>query len=400
MIETPLTLPSGLVIPNRIAKTAMTEGLADDGQPSTALERLYARWGGGGAGLLITGSIYPDPRHIVRPGDVTVPMGAPLHRWRRWAEAARAAGGKILAQINHAGRQTQRSINPTPIAPSAVAAIGTMRLFGTPRAATDAEIADVVAGFVRAARVAEQAGFDGIQVHAAHGYLLSQFLSARVNRRTDEWGGSLTNRARLLVTIIRAVRQSVRRGFAVAVKLNSSDFLKGGFSEDEAAELVRMLSDEAIDLIEISGGTYEQPASFGVGVDTSNEREAYFLAFARRARSITSLPLMLTGGIRKRATIQSALDEGVGLIGLGRPLALEPELPRRLLSGEAAAAIRGRTRWLGSKRLDAAVELAWYSEQLRRLANGREPWLRLPPSWAFLRYVIGDSLLVRRNRKR
>lgn len=400
MLSTPLELPCGLTLKNRLAKSAMTEGLADDGHPSERLVRLYRCWAEGGPGLLLTGSAYPDALHTVRPADVTVPSTPPLDRWRQWADASKADGARVFLQINHAGRQTQRSINPQPVAPSAVAAVGSVRVFGAPRAATQEEIEEVIAGFVRTARLAEQSGFDGVQVHAAHGYLLNQFLSPRTNQRTDAWGGGLENRARLLLTIVREIRRVVRPQLAVAIKLNASDFLRGGFTEDEAAEVIAMLSGERIDLIEISGGTYERPASFGVGVEPRDAREAYFLTFARRARATTRLPLMFTGGFRRRSTMESALDDGVSVVGLARPLVMEPDLPRRLLSGESEGAMELRNRWYVGSRLAAAAELAWYSQQLRRLSEGRNPSAGVWPPLALARYALGDHLLAGRNRSR
>jgi hypothetical protein len=181
--------------------------------------------------------------------------------------------------------------------------------------------------------------------------------------------------------------------FALAVKLNASDFMEGGFSEEEAAEVVRVLSDERLDLIEISGGTYEQAASFGVGVEP---REAYFRSFARRARASSPVPVLLTGGIRSRETIESVLAEGTDLVGMARPLVMEPDLPRRLVAGEVDAARPLRTRFLRGS-YAAAAELAWYSEQIQRLGRGKEPTMA---GWSWLalaRYVRGDARLARQR---
>jgi 2,4-dienoyl-CoA reductase-like NADH-dependent reductase (Old Yellow Enzyme family) len=396
MIDRPLLLRCGLTLKNRIVKAAMTEGLSPGGHPSRALERLYARWAKGGAGLQLTGAVYADALHTVRPGDVVARADAPLDAWRSWAKAATADGAAAFVQINHAGRQTLRVINASPLAPSAVPAVGNLRVFGTPRAATEVEIAGIIAGFVRAARVAEASGFHGVQVHAAHGYLLSQFLSGHINQRADEWGGSPRNRARLLLRIVREIAAAVSPRFALAVKLNASDFQRGGFSEDEAVDVVRMLSEERVDLIEVSGGTYEQPASFGVGIDP---REAYFLGFARRARGATAVPLLLTGGMRRRATMETALSEGASLVGMGRALVMEPELPRRMLEGQVDAARPLRARFVRG-RYAAASELAWYSDKLRRVAAGEDVttggW-----SWlALVRQSLADMRLARRQRVR
>lgn len=200
-----------------------------------------------------------------------------------------------------------------------------MRSFGRPQAASEAEIEDVIHRFGDAAEVLERAGFDGVQVHAAHGYLLSQFLlpPPRVNARTDCYGGSLENRARLLLGCVRAMREPVSKDFLIAVKLNSADFQRGGFDQPDALEVMRMLEDEHLDFVEPSGGSYEQGASFGdFGPERPTPpREADFLDFARKARTVTRTPLLLTGGFRTRAIMEAALEEGAcDLVGLARPL--------------------------------------------------------------------------------
>jgi 2,4-dienoyl-CoA reductase-like NADH-dependent reductase (Old Yellow Enzyme family) len=247
----------------------------------------------------------------------------------------------------------------------------------------------------------ERAGFDGVQLHAAHGYLLSQFLSGHVNRRTDGWGGGVPARARMLLEVVREVRRRVRPGFAVSVKLNSADFQRGGFTEDEALEVVGLLGGLGVDLLEISGGTYERAASFGHGVATSTaQREAYFLEFARQVRAVSALPVMLTGGFRTRAAMDAALAENaVDVIGLARPLAVNPEYPRRLLEGTATAPAT-YPHAFSNRTLDGAAELAWYSEQLRRLSEGLDADPSLPPWGTLARGMWRDLLRARRIRRR
>ncbi|MDB4987121.1 MAG: oxidase, partial [Myxococcaceae bacterium] len=226
----------------------------------------------------------------------------------------------------------------------------------------------------------ERAGFAGVQVHSAHGYLLSQFLSPLTNKRTDEWGGTLDNRARVLREIIRAIRASTARGFTLAVKLNSADFQRGGFDEDEALQVVRWLAEDGVDLVEISGGNYESPAMVGAGVAASSiAREAYFLEFARRVRAVSRVPLMVTGGFRSGAAMDSALrEDALDLVGLGRPLLLEPDLPRRLLSGEAARAVAAPKR-VGSGAFSSFAETAYYDAQIARMGRGLSPEHALSP---------------------
>ena len=259
----PLTLPNGAVIPNRIAKAAMEENMADgEHAPSAELLRLYRAWAEGGAGLIITGNVMIDGRAMTGPGGVVLEDERHLDRFRAWAEAGRAGGGQLWMQINHPGRQAPASLKQETLAPSPIALdLGNLsKQFAPPREMTAADIADVQHRFVHTALLAERAGFTGVEIHAAHGYLLSQFLSPLSNRRTDAWGGNLENRARLLLDIVRDVRAAVGPGFAVAVKLNSADFQRGGFSPEDAQAVVAMLSPLGVDLVELSGGSYEAPA--------------------------------------------------------------------------------------------------------------------------------------------
>ena len=343
-LDESLTLRSGLVLPHRIVKAPMTENLADaDNQPTPALERLYRRWAQGAAGgLLVTGNLMVDRRFLERTRNVVADDRLDVARLARVREAA--AGSPVVAQLSHPGRQTNRFVNAHPVAPSAEAgAVRMAGLFGRPRAMSATEVEDVVAGFGAAARRCQQAGLDGVHVHAADGYLLAQFLSPYTNRRTDRWGGDVVGRSRALVEAVRAARAATSDDFTIAVKLNSSDFRHGGFTEDDAEQVVALLVEEGVDLIEISGGTYENPALFGEvdglgegGEGGGTAKEAYFAAFARRVRETAGpVAVMLTGGIRTRAAMEQLLaDGGVDLIGLGRPLAIEPDLAARLLAGE------------------------------------------------------------------
>ncbi|MCD1592039.1 NADH:flavin oxidoreductase/NADH oxidase family protein [Qipengyuania citrea] len=343
-----LELPCGAVLPNRLAKAAMTEGLATpDGRPTPELERLYGIWADGGSGMLLSGNIIVDADHLERPGNVVIecePDADMQARLARWAQAATRQGNHFWAQISHGGRQTQKVVNPHPKSSSDVALALPGGQFGKPTPLTTAEIADLVARWAIAARACKDAGFTGVQVHGAHGYLVSQFLSPRVNRRTDEYGGSLENRARFLLDIVAAVRAAVGPGFPVSVKLNSADFQKGGFDFSDSLKVVRWLEAGSVDLIEISGGTYEQPKLLGVaGQEAEDEqvvapstaaREAYFVDFAKAMQAEVSVPLMVTGGFRSRAAMEQALTSGAAdVIGLGRPLCVDTDAPARLLEG-------------------------------------------------------------------
>ena len=347
-LSEPLLLPCGVQLPNRLAKAAMTEGLADlRGVPPPALTQLYRIWSEGGAGMLLTGNVVIDHYHLERPGNVVIdrePDEARRLALANWATAATSAGNQAWVQISHAGRQTMKTVTPHPKAPSAIKLALPGGQFGVPVALTADEIEDIVRRFALAARVVQEAGFTGVQIHAAHGYLLSQFLSPRTNQRTDQWGGSLENRARLLLDIVDATRAAVGPEFPVAVKLNSADFQKGGFAFEDSLVVARWLADHSVDLLEVSGGTYEQPKLLGLeGLEPIEEqavaestlrREAYFVDFALAMREAVEIPLMVTGGFRSRAAMEQALDEGgAALIGLGRPMCVQTDGPKRLLDG-------------------------------------------------------------------
>lgn len=345
-----MTLPCGACLPNRLAKAAMTEGLADpQGRPTPELERLYAIWGAGGAGLLLSGNIQIDADHLERPGNVILDRPADkamMDALRSWTSAAKQGGAQFWAQISHAGRQTMKPVNPHPKAPSPVKLGLPGGQFGEPVALTEPEIAELIRRFAQAAGICAEAGFDGVQVHAAHGYLISQFLSPRSNLRSDQWGGSLENRARFLLDVVKATRAAVGSQVAIAVKLNSADFQRGGFAFEDSLQVARWLEDAGVDLIEISGGTYEQPRLLGLeGMEPAEEqsvaastlaREAYFVDFARAMKQTISVPLMVTGGFRSRAAMEEALAQGAAdVIGLARPLCEAPDGAAQLLAGAA-----------------------------------------------------------------
>ncbi len=348
LLSQPLELPCGARVPNRLAKAAMTEGLATaSGVPTPELNRLYELWSDGGAGVLITGNVMVDADHLERPGNVVIDREPdPVMRaaLAEWALAATRKGNHAWAQISHAGRQTLKIVNPHPKAPSAVKLGLPGGQFGEPVALHVAEIEDIVRRFAMAATALQEAGFTGVQIHAAHGYLLSQFLSPRSNHRDDRYGGTLENRARLLLDILRAVREAVGPAFPVAVKLNSADFQRGGFAFEESLQVAQWLEQGGVDIIEISGGTYEQPKLLGVeGIEaeekqnvaeSTRQREAYFVDFARAMSEQLSVPLMVTGGFRQRSAMEHALaGGGADLIGLGRPMCVDTDAPAQLLGG-------------------------------------------------------------------
>ncbi|WP_061006573.1 NADH:flavin oxidoreductase/NADH oxidase family protein, partial [Mycolicibacterium mucogenicum] len=308
---TPFTLASGQTLRNRIAKAAMEEGLAGPGQaPDDRLIALYHRWGVGGAGVLITGNVMVHAEALTGPGGVVLDANSPLEPFVKWAKAGKAGGTKMWMQISHPGRQVNANMPGVVWGPSDVAVdVGKhSKRFGRPSAMTPQQISATIQRFVTTAARAEEAGFDGVEVHAAHGYLLSQFLSPLVNARTDEWGGSLENRARLLLEIVRQVRLAVSPEFAVAVKLNSADFQRGGFDADDALRVIEMLAPLGVDVVELSGGSYESPAMTGRAADSRTAaREAYFLELAAELAKTSPIPLMLTGGITRQDTANTVL---------------------------------------------------------------------------------------------
>jgi len=420
VIKDPLTLASGLTVPNRLVKAAMTEGLADANNRATPkLATLYKTWAAGGIGLQLTGNVQISRRHLERPGNVVI-EGEQSNEARAglaaYAEAAKSNGGKVIMQLSHAGRQTPSSVNENPVAPSEVTLKMPGGVFGNPREMRSDEIADVVKGFAHAAKVAKETGFDGVQVHAAHGYLISQFLSPLSNQRNDEWGGSLQNRARLLIECVKGVKEACGEKFSVSVKLNSTDFQKGGFSHQDCLDVIDLLNELGLDFVEISGGNYEQPQMAGIeGAEPKFEedvrestraREAYFMKYARSIQERAKMPLLVTGGFRTVAAMNAALEGGeAALIGLGRPLCAEPGLPNKLMSGEQISAESwekklklGPTRFLGPnspinliKGLNGWGQQGWFCLQIKRMGAGQAPNLDLGVFKAFRQYTADEA---------
>jgi 2,4-dienoyl-CoA reductase-like NADH-dependent reductase (Old Yellow Enzyme family) len=425
ILSNPLRLPCGVRIPNRLAKAPMTEGLADDHLRATEKHvRLYRRWSHGGAGLHITGNVQIDRRVLERAGNVAIDDNGGRPELEAWARAGTEAGNQLWMQISHAGRQSPFWITGRPLAPSPVAVKVAAGSFRTPRAVTDREIVDFVGRFAHVAGVAKQTGFTGVQVHGAHGYLLSSFLSPHTNRRTDHWGGSLENRARFLLDTVRAVRNAVGPDYPVSVKLNSSDFQSGGFTNEDCLQVVSWLNDCGVDLLEVSGGNYEQVALWGldgegddanteaseIRRESTREREAFFLEYARRIRDVAAMPLMVSGGFRSRTAMRNAItSDDCDLIGLGRPLCTHTDLPNQLLSGEVEEAPRYEDSVLlgrGELGLHSTIELirtlnimgqqGFYYLQLLRLGEGREPDLTLGPLKSIVRNLSNDIRTSRR----
>ncbi|MEL6178351.1 MAG: NADH:flavin oxidoreductase/NADH oxidase family protein, partial [Myxococcota bacterium] len=347
----------------------------------------------GGSGLLLTGNIMVDSNALGEQGNVAVEDERHMEGLRAWAQASTAHGTHAWVQINHPGRQSPRFVSRQPVAPSPVPLKGFAGLFATPRALEDHEIRNIIDRFAATAALTQEAGFTGVQIHGAHGYLISQFLSPRTNLRNDAWGGTPENRRRFLLEIVRKVRAAVGDSYPVSVKLNSADFQKGGFTQEESMNVIAALEAEGVDLIEISGGTYEVAVMFAEPPrrESTRRREAFFLDYAEQVRTQTKLPLMVTGGFRTREGMDSALASGaVDLIGVARPLAVEPDLPNRLIDGsqEAALSIALDT---GYKVLDSVLQGGWYQAQMVRMAKGQEPDPKFARTRAALAYLFPNT---------
>lgn len=383
-LSQPLLLPGGHKLPNRFMKSALSESLGDrDCGPTEKLERLYARWAAGGYGLVVTGNVMVDRRHRGEPGNVVVEDERHLDGLRAWAATFADSEAQLWAQINHPGRQANAMVGKTrPVAPSAIQ----VKMPGStkPRALSDAEIREIIERYATTAAVLEKAGFDGVQLHGAHGYLITQFLSPRSNQRDDAWGGDAERRRRFVIEVLRAVRSATGDDFAVGIKLNSADFQRGGFTEEESREVVRALVAEGIDLIEVSGGTYEAPAMMGVQAESTRAREAYFLEYAAALRDLApNTPIAVTGGFRSASAMEAAVaNHDCDVVGLGRPTCIVPDAAGQILSGAidqlGSPGVRvglrpviGRV--LDLKQMDGGLDLSWHTDQLHRLGAGKEP---------------------------
>lgn len=393
MIFTPFTFPNGKTAKNRLFKSAMEEQLAVQNQPSDKLVRLYDTWAKGGAGILITGNVMVAENGKGSINDVVVSDGRSLSMLKKWAQAGTQNGALLIMQINHAGKQSPAVVNKTPVAPSAVPLVGMDGFINPPRELSAGEIDELLARFVQTAKTAEQAGFSGVQIHAAHGYLISQFLSPHHNRRQDKWGGSLENRMRFLLETYRAIRAVVGKDFLVGAKLNSADFQKGGFDERESVQVVQKLSEMGIDFIEISGGNYESPEMLAEKTGTQ-KREAFFIDYAEKARAVSTAPLIITGGFRSQAAMEEALSGGsLDLVGVARPFALVPDLAEKMQNGQyqtiQTARIKTGMAFI-DKKAGAMLEMNWYMTQMDLIGQGRQPDPKLS-AWKVLLKTLWEN---------
>jgi 2,4-dienoyl-CoA reductase-like NADH-dependent reductase (Old Yellow Enzyme family) len=367
---------------NRFLKGAMTERLSSwdaqnleaRGVPSKNLINVYRRWGEGEFGVILTGNVMFEYDHLEAAGNPIIPRGAPyegerFEGFKELATQSKKHGSLIVAQVSHPGRQVADNIQKNPISASDVQLEGNVMgmTFAKPRAATDEDIKNIIEGFAHAAEYLEKAGYDGVELHGAHGYLLAQFLAPSTNKRTDKYGGSLENRARIITEIGQEIRKRTSENFILSIKLNSVEFQDKGFGTEEAATLCKLLEDNSFDFVELSGGTYEQLA-FGHKRESTKKREAFFLEFAEKITpSLSKTRTYVTGGFKSAAAMVDALSTVDG-VGLARPVCLEPELPRQIINGEVHAAINQLTddNDFGATNVAAGT-------QIRQLGKDQQP---------------------------
>ena len=425
LINNSFTLPCGQVIKNRVCKAAMTERIAKGNNLAhQGHANLYDRWADGDMGILLTGNVQIDRRNIEGPANVVIDQNNYKDQYdalKAWSAAGTKNNTQFWMQISHAGRQTPGEINSSPLAPSNIGLKIPGKNYGTPTPMTEEDILDVIDRFVFTAKIARETGFTGVQFHSAHGYLLSEFLSPDINNRNDDWGGSIENRARLHLEIINKCRKEVGEDFPISIKLNSADFQKGGFTADESIQVAQMLENAGVDIIEISGGTYEQPKLIGVDDLTINPkrseqrkestiaREAYFLEYAQDIRKAVSLPLMVTGGFRTRVGIEDALQSDVcQIVGIGRPLCADPYCVKKMIAGELEILPSfEKTLSLGPsilspsspftiiKVINAFGAMAWFYQQIKNMAKGLMPNHKQKLFNAFRADMKADKLAIK-----
>ena len=385
-----LILPNGEMIKNRIAKTAIAENMASEKQqPNSKIALLDKTFAKGGAGLIITGNVMVDYHSLGSSGDVVLDENSELEPFNNWAKGVKEFGSHIWMQINHPGRQTMADMKQPGWAPSEVELkMGSItKLFSKPKMMNEDKIKKTIEQFAKTAFLAEKSGFTGVEIHAAHGYLISQFLSPLTNLRKDKWGGNLENRSRFLIEVVKAIRAVVKKEFCVAVKLNSADFQRGGFDKDDAIEVVKILNNYPIDLIEISGGTYESPAMQGQSKDDRTlAREAYFLEFAEEIAKVAKMPIMTTGGIRRKEIAQKVLNQGVSIVGMAVALAMNPNLPNLWKESKN---VDGMTPYIGfkNKTIASLALMTIIQRQLRIIGEGELP---KPNLNAFISLILGQ----------
>ena len=377
LLFTPITLPNGTTIKNRFFKSAMSEGMGTrDFQPKKNIATLYKRWAEGGTGLIITGNIMVDPKGTAEPGNIVFDKNSNMEILKNWANQEQQHGAKVMVQLNHPGKQAPKTVSKQTVAPSAVPlGNGLNKLFSTPRALTTSEVEELVQKFVTSAKVAKEAGFSGVQIHAAHGYLISQFLSPHDNRRTDKYGGSLENRMRFLKEIYLGMREELGKDFTIGIKINSTDFKEDGLTEEDSLKTIIELANLGLDFVEISGGTYERPAMMGATSKSTNQ--VFFAEYSKKLKQKIEIPVVVTGGIRSINAMNTLLnDNTTDFIGIARPLTIDPNIPNKIKQGTYTIVETTRVS-TGVKKLDkifgSLLGIVYYQVLMQNIAKGKEP---------------------------
>ena len=377
LLFTPITLPNGTTIKNRFFKSAMSEGMGTrDFQPKKNIATLYKRWAEGGTGLIITGNIMVDPKGTAEPGNIVCDKNSNMEILKEWAKQGQQHGAKVMVQLNHPGKQAPKTVSKQTVAPSAVPlGNGLNKLFSTPRALTTSEVEELVQKFVTSAKVAKEAGFSGVQIHAAHGYLISQFLSPHDNRRTDKYGGSLENRMRFLKEIYLGMREELGKDFTIGIKINSTDFKEDGLTEEDSLKTIIELANLGLDFVEISGGTYERPAMMGATSKSTNQ--VFFAEYSKKLKQKIEIPVVVTGGIRSINAMNTLLnDNTTDFIGIARPLTIDPNIPNKIKQGTYTIVETTRVS-TGVKKLDkifgSLLGIVYYQVLMQNIAKGKEP---------------------------
>ena len=377
LLFTPITLPNGTTIKNRFFKSAMSEGMGTrDFQPKKNIATLYKRWAEGGTGLIITGNIMVDPKGTAEPGNIVFDKNSNMEILKDWAKQGQQHGAKVMVQLNHPGKQAPKTVSKQTVAPSAIPlGNGLNKLFSTPRALTTSEVEELVQKFVTSAKVAKEAGFSGVQIHAAHGYLISQFLSPHDNRRTDKYGGSLENRMRFLKEIYLGMREELGKDFTIGIKINSTDFKEDGLTEEDSLKTIIELANLGLDFVEISGGTYERPAMMGATSKSTNQ--VFFAEYSKKLKQKIEIPVVVTGGIRSINAMNTLLnDNTTDFIGIARPLTIDPNIPNKIKQGTYTIVETTRVS-TGVKKLDkifgSLLGIVYYQVLMQNIAKGKEP---------------------------
>ena len=377
LLFTPITLPNGTTIKNRFFKSAMSEGMGTrDFQPKKNIATLYKRWAEGGTGLIITGNIMVDPKGTAEPGNIVFDKNSNMEILKNWAKQGQQHGAKVMVQLNHPGKQAPKTVSKQTVAPSAVPLGNELnKLFSTPRALTTSEVEELVQKFVTSAKVAKEAGFSGVQIHAAHGYLISQFLSPHDNRRTDKYGGSLENRMRFLKEIYLGMREELGKDFTIGIKINSTDFKEDGLTEEDSLKTIIELANLGLDFVEISGGTYERPAMMGATSKSTNQ--VFFAEYSKKLKQKIEIPVVVTGGIRSINAMNTLLnDNTTDFIGIARPLTIDPNIPNKIKQGTYTIVETTRVS-TGVKKLDkifgSLLGIVYYQVLMQNIAKGKEP---------------------------